>query len=99
MFESRNRQQIDCCNLGDWIWPKSTLPVWYVKYQFRECMPNHLLQWRGIQLAKSQGGTVYDMWGAPNRIHIRMMLCQEFSGLSRDLGGGYSDHGCMGLSH
>ncbi len=32
----------------------------------REYMPNHLLQWRGILLAKSQGRTTYDMWGAPN---------------------------------
>lgn len=34
--------------------------------QFREMMPNHLLQWRGMQLAKSQGRIIYDMWGAPN---------------------------------
>ncbi len=32
----------------------------------RELMPNHLLQWRGILLAKSQGRTTYDMWGAPD---------------------------------
>jgi lipid II:glycine glycyltransferase (peptidoglycan interpeptide bridge formation enzyme) len=34
--------------------------------QHRDYMPNHLLQWRGMQLAKSQGRTVYDMWGAPD---------------------------------
>jgi peptidoglycan pentaglycine glycine transferase (the first glycine) len=34
--------------------------------QHRDFMPNHLLQWRGIQLAKSQGRSTYDMWGAPN---------------------------------
>jgi peptidoglycan pentaglycine glycine transferase (the first glycine) len=34
--------------------------------QHRDYMPNHLLQWRGMQLAKSQGRTIYDMWGAPN---------------------------------
>lgn len=32
----------------------------------REFMPNHLLQWRGIQLSRSQGRQIYDMWGAPN---------------------------------
>ncbi len=32
----------------------------------REYMPNHILQWRGMLLAKSQGRKVYDMWGAPN---------------------------------
>jgi peptidoglycan pentaglycine glycine transferase (the first glycine) len=34
--------------------------------QHRDYMPNHLLQWRGMQLAKSQGRCIYDMWGAPN---------------------------------
>ena len=29
-------------------------------------MPNHLLQWEAIKLAKSVGCTVYDMWGAPD---------------------------------
>jgi lipid II:glycine glycyltransferase (peptidoglycan interpeptide bridge formation enzyme) len=32
----------------------------------REFMPNHLLQWRGMLLAKAQGRDVYDMWGAPD---------------------------------
>jgi peptidoglycan pentaglycine glycine transferase (the first glycine) len=32
----------------------------------REYMPNHLLQWRGMQLAKSLGRSIYDMWGAPD---------------------------------
>jgi peptidoglycan pentaglycine glycine transferase (the first glycine) len=32
----------------------------------REYMPNYLLQWRGMLLAKSQGRCVYDMWGAPD---------------------------------
>jgi lipid II:glycine glycyltransferase (peptidoglycan interpeptide bridge formation enzyme) len=32
----------------------------------RDYMPNYLLQWRGMQLAKSQGRTIYDMWGAPD---------------------------------
>ncbi len=33
----------------------------------RELMPNHLLQWGAIQLAKQLGCTQYDMWGAPDR--------------------------------
>lgn len=32
----------------------------------RDFMPNHLLQWKGMLLAKSQGRTIYDMWGAPD---------------------------------
>jgi peptidoglycan pentaglycine glycine transferase (the first glycine) len=32
----------------------------------REDMPNHLLQWRAIQMARSQGREIYDMWGAPD---------------------------------
>ncbi len=32
----------------------------------REFMPNHLLQWKGMLLAKSKEKTVYDMWGAPD---------------------------------
>lgn len=32
----------------------------------REFMPNHILQWRGMLLAKSQGRDMYDMWGAPD---------------------------------
>ena len=34
--------------------------------QFREVMPNYLLQWEAIKLAKSKGCTVYDFWGAPD---------------------------------
>jgi len=29
----------------------------------RELMPNHQLQWRAMQWAKSQGATQYDLWG------------------------------------
>lgn len=32
----------------------------------REVMPNHLLQWRAMQWAKSRGKEIYDMWGAPD---------------------------------
>jgi peptidoglycan pentaglycine glycine transferase (the first glycine) len=31
----------------------------------REKMPNHLLQWEAMRLAKSKGCTIYDLWGAP----------------------------------
>ncbi|UCF61090.1 MAG: peptidoglycan bridge formation glycyltransferase FemA/FemB family protein [Anaerolineaceae bacterium] len=34
----------------------------------REKMPNHLLQWEAIRWAKEQGCTVYDLWGAPDRL-------------------------------
>ncbi len=33
----------------------------------RDKMPNHLLQWEAILLAKSQGCLVYDFWGAPDK--------------------------------
>lgn len=32
----------------------------------REFMPNHLLQWRAMQWAKSVGCTSYDLWGIPD---------------------------------
>lgn len=35
--------------------------------KFRELMPNHLLQWEAILLAKKLGCHTYDMWGAPDR--------------------------------
>lgn len=44
----------------------------------REYMPNHLLQWRGIQLARSQGRQVYDMWGAPNEFDLNDSLSGVF---------------------
>jgi lipid II:glycine glycyltransferase (peptidoglycan interpeptide bridge formation enzyme) len=34
----------------------------------REMMPNHLLQWEAIRLARQLGCTRYDMWGAPDRL-------------------------------
>lgn len=33
----------------------------------REKMPNYLLQWEAIRLAKGMGCQVYDLWGAPDR--------------------------------
>ncbi|HMN12323.1 MAG TPA: peptidoglycan bridge formation glycyltransferase FemA/FemB family protein [Bellilinea sp.] len=32
----------------------------------REKMPNYLLQWEAIRLAKSKGCHLYDLWGAPD---------------------------------
>lgn len=34
----------------------------------REVMPNHLLQWEAMRWARSRGCTIYDWWGAPNRL-------------------------------
>jgi lipid II:glycine glycyltransferase (peptidoglycan interpeptide bridge formation enzyme) len=45
--------------------------AWYMygasASQQRDVMPNHLLQWEAIRLAKQLGCTRYDMWGAPDR--------------------------------
>lgn len=32
----------------------------------RQAMPNHLLQWEAIRLARALGCTHYDLWGAPD---------------------------------
>jgi lipid II:glycine glycyltransferase (peptidoglycan interpeptide bridge formation enzyme) len=34
----------------------------------RDKMPNNLLQWEAMQWAKERGCTVYDMWGAPDKL-------------------------------
>jgi lipid II:glycine glycyltransferase (peptidoglycan interpeptide bridge formation enzyme) len=34
--------------------------------QYRQLMPNHLLQWAAISRARARGCTCYDMWGAPD---------------------------------
>lgn len=34
--------------------------------EHREKMPNYLLQWEAIKLAKEKGCTTYDLWGAPD---------------------------------
>ena len=34
----------------------------------RERMPNYLLQWEAIQLAKAIGCNIYDLWGAPDEL-------------------------------
>jgi len=44
--------------------------AWYMygasTEKHRNLMPNHLLQWEAMRWAKSEGCTVYDMWGAPD---------------------------------
>lgn len=32
----------------------------------REKMPNYLLQWEAMRLARAKGASVYDLWGAPD---------------------------------
>ena len=34
----------------------------------RNLMPNHLLQWRAMQWARSSGCTSYDLWGIPDEV-------------------------------
>lgn len=44
--------------------------AWYLHgmstQNHREKMPNYLLQWEAMRLAKSLGCTTYDLWGAPD---------------------------------
>lgn len=44
--------------------------AWYLfgmsRDAHREAMPNHLLQWEAIRLAKAAGCRTYDLWGAPD---------------------------------
>ncbi len=46
--------------------------AWYFygasRDRHRNLMPNHLLQWEAMRWAKSQGCTLYDWWGAPDRL-------------------------------
>ncbi len=46
--------------------------AWYLygasRSVHRDRMPNHLLQWEAIRRAKERGCTVYDLWGAPDRL-------------------------------
>jgi lipid II:glycine glycyltransferase (peptidoglycan interpeptide bridge formation enzyme) len=34
----------------------------------RKTMPNNLLQWEAIRQAKAAGCTLYDLWGAPDKL-------------------------------
>ena len=44
--------------------------AWYLygmsTAQHREKMPNYLLQWEAMRLAKLKGAELYDLWGAPD---------------------------------
>jgi peptidoglycan pentaglycine glycine transferase (the first glycine) len=46
--------------------------TWYMygmsRNAHRDKMPNHLLQWEAMRWAKSQGCTIYDLWGAPDEL-------------------------------
>lgn len=54
--------------------------------EHREKMPNYLLQWEAIKLAKEKGCKVYDLWGAPDEFveDDRMWGVYQFK---RGLGG------------
>lgn len=47
--------------------------AWYLfgmsRETHREKMPNYLLQWEAMRLAKARGCTRYDLWGAPDVFH------------------------------
>jgi lipid II:glycine glycyltransferase (peptidoglycan interpeptide bridge formation enzyme) len=47
--------------------------AWYMygasSSSHRNLMPNHLLQWEAIKLARGQGCTTYDLWGAPDELN------------------------------
>jgi lipid II:glycine glycyltransferase (peptidoglycan interpeptide bridge formation enzyme) len=44
--------------------------AWYLhgmsRAAHRKKMPNYLLQWEAMRIAKNLGCTIYDLWGAPN---------------------------------
>lgn len=46
--------------------------AWYMygasSDRHRQHMPNHLLQWEAMRWAKAAGCTLYDLWGAPDRL-------------------------------
>lgn len=47
--------------------------AWYLHgmsvERHREKMPNHLLQWTAMNLAKENGALLYDLWGAPDHFN------------------------------
>lgn len=47
--------------------------AWYIygmsRDSHREKMPNYLLQWRAMQLARNKGCKTYDLWGAPDEFN------------------------------
>ena len=46
--------------------------AWYIygasSGEGRELMPNYLLQWEAMRLARGRGCDFYDMWGAPDEL-------------------------------
>lgn len=44
--------------------------AWYLHgmslEKHREKMPNHLIQWTAMRLAREKGALIYDLWGAPD---------------------------------
>lgn len=64
--------------------------AWYIygmsRDLHRELMPNYLLQWEAIRLAKEKGCETYDLWGAPDHFNEndRMWGVYQFK---RGLGG------------
>jgi lipid II:glycine glycyltransferase (peptidoglycan interpeptide bridge formation enzyme) len=46
--------------------------AWYMygasSSRHRKAMPNNLLQWEAIRQAKAAGCTLYDLWGAPDKL-------------------------------
>ncbi len=46
--------------------------AWYIigasSDHHRQAMPNYLLQWEAIRLARAHGCTTYDLWGAPDEL-------------------------------
>ncbi len=46
----------------------------------RNRMPNHALQWAGIQWARAQGASTYDLWGVPDEIGQIAVGLQRGSG-------------------
>lgn len=45
--------------------------AWYMHgmslEKHRDKMPNHLLQWQAMRIAKEHGAAIYDLWGAPEQ--------------------------------
>jgi lipid II:glycine glycyltransferase (peptidoglycan interpeptide bridge formation enzyme) len=40
--------------------------LWHFLEPYKEKMPNYLLQWEAMRWARSQGCTIYDLWGVPD---------------------------------